>query len=82
MSRIEIIYCGCEIQLRRYGRWCAYVFIDASLGKEFEELQLSQGSKAEECVIEGKDFLYSDLATCGFVKGCCHRSVCTLSNRM
>jgi hypothetical protein len=44
-----------------------HIFIDASLGEEFEEFELAEGSYAKEGMVEGENLFYSDLATGRFV---------------
>lgn len=60
----------------------AYVLIDAGFGEEFQELELSQSSKAEEGVIERENLLYRDLAIGGFMESGGDGSIGAFANGM
>ena len=60
-------------------RWQTYVFIDTGVGEELQELELTEGAEAEESVLEGEDFLDSDLSVRGFVKGSNNGAVCAFA---
>ena len=57
-----------------------HILADASLGEEFEELELTQGAEAEHRVLKGRDLLDRDLATAGPVDGRADDAICTLAD--
>lgn len=59
-----------------------YIFIDAGLGEELQQLELSESPKAKKSMVERENFLNGNLALGRFVEGGSHCSVCALANGM
>lgn len=59
-----------------------YIFIDAGLGEELQQLELSESSKAKKGMVEREDLLNSNLALGRFVEGSSHCSISAFTNGM
>ena len=58
------------------------ILIDTGLGEELEELEFTEGAKAEEGVLEGKDLLDGDLSVGRLVEGGYDGAVGTFTETM
>lgn len=57
-----------------------HIFINTGLREKLEELELAECPETEECVIEGKYFLDSDLTARWLVKRGSYSAVCALAD--
>ena len=60
----------------------SYILVHACLREEFEELELSQGAKAKEGVLERKDFFNGHFPSRRLVDCCSDSTVGALSETM
>lgn len=59
-----------------------YIFIDAYLREELEQLKFSQRSQAKQGMVKRKDLLDRDVSARWLVESCCHGSISTFPEGM